>query len=64
VELRLTMLDMDMGQSVLDLQPKGQGVYAAEGDLLSMSGRWRIDLLVRLPGQFDKTTSFQETVPT
>ncbi|MBV8086249.1 MAG: copper resistance protein CopC [Chloroflexi bacterium] len=64
VELRLTMLDMDMGQSVLDLQPKGQGVYAAEGDLLSMSGRWRIDLLVRLPGQFDKTTSFGELVPT
>ncbi len=58
VELQLTMLDMDMGQSVIDLQPKGDGVYAAEGDTMSMSGRWQIDLLLRLPGQLDQRTTF------
>jgi copper transport protein len=63
VELRTTMLDMDMGQGVVELQPKGQGVYAAEGDLLSMSGHWRLELLLRLPGQLDQRTSFEETVP-
>ena len=64
VELQTTMLDMDMGQGVVDLQPKGHGVYAAEGDLLSMSGHWRIDLLLRLPGQLDQRTTFDETVAT
>ncbi|MFI5268138.1 MAG: FixH family protein [Chloroflexota bacterium] len=64
VELQLTMLDMEMGQSVVDLQPKGQGVYSAEGDLLSMSGHWGIELLLRLPGQLDQRTTFTETVKT
>ncbi len=58
VELQLTMLDMDMGQSVIDLQSQGGGVYSAQADALSMSGRWRADLLVRLPGQLDQRTSF------
>ncbi|MBV8086211.1 MAG: FixH family protein, partial [Chloroflexi bacterium] len=62
VELQLTMLDMDMGSSVLDLEPKGQGVYSAQGDLLSMGGRWKLDLLVRLPGQLDQRTTFNLTV--
>jgi hypothetical protein len=53
------MLDMDMGQSAVDLEPKGQGVYSAEGDLLSMGGHWQIDLLLRLPGQLDQRTTFK-----
>ena len=64
VELQLTMLDMNMGPSVVDLQPNGHGVYSADGDVLSMSGHWRIDLLLRLPGQLDQRTSFDETVKT
>ncbi|HEX6513008.1 MAG TPA: CopD family protein, partial [Chloroflexota bacterium] len=62
VELQLTMLDMDMGTSVLDLEPRGQGLYAAEADQLSMGGRWQVELLLRLPGQLDQRTAFQETV--
>jgi copper transport protein len=58
VELQLTMLDMDMGHSVVELEPKGGGVYAAEGDSMSMSGRWQLDLLLRLPGQLDQRTTF------
>lgn len=58
VELQLTMLDMDMGQSVMDLQPRGNGVYSAEGDAVSMSGRWRVELLLRLPGQLDQRSTF------
>ncbi|HLG72057.1 MAG TPA: copper resistance protein CopC [Chloroflexota bacterium] len=64
VELQLTMLDMDMGQSVIDLQPKGNGVYSAEGDTMSMSGRWQIDLLLRLPGQLDQRTTFDVVAKT
>jgi copper transport protein len=61
VELQLTMLDMDMGQSALDLQPKGKGVYAAQSDLLSMGGRWQVELLLRLPGHFDQRATFDLT---
>lgn len=64
VELRLTMLDMDMGQSVIDLQPRGEGVYAAEGDTMSMGGHWQIELLLRLPGQLDQRTTFDLGVKT
>ncbi|HVA26215.1 MAG TPA: copper resistance protein CopC [Chloroflexota bacterium] len=63
VELQVTMLDMSMGQSVLDLQPKGQGVYAAQSDLLGMSGHWGLDLLLRLPGQLDQRATFDVQVP-
>jgi len=63
VELQVTMLDMSMGQSVLELQPKGQGVYAAQSDLLGMSGHWGLDLLLRLPGQLDQRATFDVQVP-
>jgi copper transport protein len=62
VELILTMLDMDMGQTVLDLDPKGGGVYAAEAPAVSMNGRWQVELLLRLPGQLDQRATFDYTV--
>ena len=62
VELVCSMLDMDMGQSVVELEPKGGGVYSAEASPVSMNGRWRLELLLRLPGQLDQRTSFDYVV--
>ncbi|HLQ31606.1 MAG TPA: copper resistance protein CopC [Chloroflexota bacterium] len=62
VELVLRMLDMDMGQSVVDLEPKGGGVYSAEASPMSMNGRWQLELLLRLPGQLDQRTAFDYAV--
>jgi hypothetical protein len=49
------MLDMDMGQQELELKPVDSlpGHYQAQGQILSMSGHWRADLIVRRPGKED-----------
>ena len=62
VEMVFNMLDMQMGQTVVDLRNSGHGTYSAQSDALSMGGHWRVDMLLRLPGQFDKRTSFDLTV--
>ncbi len=62
VELRFDMLDMNMGESALELRNQGQGVYAGQTNVLGMGGRWRIETLIRLPGQLDQRTSFDVNV--
>ncbi len=62
VELQFQALDMEMGQSTVELQHDSGGQYSAQSDALAMSGRWRVDLLVRLPGQLDQRTSFDLNV--
>jgi len=58
VEIQLQHTEMDMGLSVVDLNNAGGGVYSASSDALGMSGRWRAEMLVRLPGQFDQRPEF------
>jgi copper transport protein len=62
VELTATMLDMDMGQTVIELENAGQGTYSAQSEALAMGGRWRLDALVRVPGEFDQRASFEVNV--
>jgi copper transport protein len=46
VTLYLTMLDMDMGISVLNLQPDSSGGFSGHQDL-SMSGDWQAQIQIR-----------------
>jgi copper transport protein len=46
--LTTTMLDMNMGTDVVDLQQNGPGQYSAQGTL-SMAGRWDIHILLQTP---------------
>ncbi|MGH2519481.1 MAG: FixH family protein, partial [Chloroflexota bacterium] len=62
VEMTFTMLDMQMEQTVVDLSAAGNGNYTAQSDALSMGGHWRVDVLLRLPRQYDQHTSFNVDV--
>lgn len=53
VVLRVSHLDMAMGEQEIALRPAGDGVYVADGGQLSMSGRWQIEPLVRRNGRPD-----------
>lgn len=59
VLLRFVMLDMDMGEQELQLDPvkNSPSHYHASAVMLSMSGHWQIILLVRRPGFEDTRTS-------
>ena len=46
VSLYDTMLDMDMGTNVVNLQPDGKGHFSSPGDL-SMAGNWDIRIQIR-----------------
>jgi copper transport protein len=65
VLLRFAMLDMDMGEQQLRLDPvkNSPGHYHAIDDTLSMAGRWQVVLLVRRPGFEDVRTSLTYTLP-
>ena len=65
VQLNATMLDMDMGVAKLELVPVGPnqpGIYQGQGYLMSMYGKYKIDLTIQRPGQPDATTSFEASV--
>ena len=62
VELRFDMLDMDMGESVMGLQHAGNGAYQGQSSDISMPGHWRIQALIRLPGELDQRLSFDVDV--
>lgn len=55
VDLRFTMLDMDMGTPRLELKPEkaAPGRYIGQGPILSMSGNWEATLLIQRNGQDD-----------
>ena len=46
VSLYTTMLDMNMGTDVVNLQPDGKGHFSASGDL-SMGGNWQVRIEIR-----------------
>ena len=65
VQLNATMLDMDMGVAKLELVPIGPaqpGIYQGQGYLMSMYGKYKIDLTIQRPGQPDAATSFEASV--
>jgi copper transport protein len=55
------MEDMDMGTEVLDFTPlkKTPSYYGATASILSMSGHWKIELIVRRNGFDDAKTMIQ-----
>ncbi len=62
VQLRLQMLEMDMGEPILTLKPGQPGFYTGTGAILSMVGTWRIAVFVQRPGQDDISVPFQLNV--
>jgi copper transport protein len=61
VRLEIDMIDMDMGETRLELPPSGPGEYSATASPLSMVGEWRITVLVRRADADDVRAVF--TVP-
>ncbi len=70
VNLAVTSTEMDMGVARLELKPLGQGQpgwYQGRDDrleMLSMYGKYRIEVLVQMPGQRDVITYFEISVIT
>ena len=70
VSLAVTSMEMDMGVARLELKPLGPdrpGWYQGrdeELEMLSMYGKYRIEVLVQRPGRPDTTTSFEISVIT
>ena len=58
VQIRLLMLDQDMGITQVMASPVGQQRWEAKGSYLSMSGRWEMEVTVRRPGADDVTHVF------
>jgi nitrogen fixation protein FixH len=46
VSFYITMLDMDMGTGVINLQPDGKGHFSGSGDL-DMPGNWQLRIEIR-----------------
>jgi copper transport protein len=65
VRLRFTLLDMDMGTQELDLMPVPDqpGHYTVNSIALSMSGHWKMTLLVYRTGFDDAQTTIDLSVP-
>jgi copper transport protein len=53
VVLRLSHLEMDMGEQEVELQKVREGVYQLQGGQFSMAGPWRVEPLVRRAGRDD-----------
>ena len=61
VLLRLTDVTMDMGESEVALQPytsAGAAYYIGQSGVISMDGKWKIDLIVRRTGKPDAHATF------
>src|SRR5439155_9544764 len=59
VSLRITMLDMDMGEAEAITAPRGDGHYAVSGPYLPMSGNWQTRVIVRRAGLDDVDAAFK-----
>lgn len=58
VLLRFTKLDEDLDPTTIVLGRVEDGKYAAEGSQLGLAGWWEAEVIVRLRGKLDATTSF------
>src|SRR5205823_916102 len=59
VTLRITMLDMDMGEAEAITTPRGDGHYVVSGPYLPMSGNWQTRVIVRRAGLDDVDAAFK-----
>ncbi|MBI4339611.1 MAG: copper resistance protein CopC [Chloroflexi bacterium] len=59
VEVRLTNLVADLGEMTGTAQPAGGGEYLWDGPLLSVSGIWQGEVVVRRADAFDARSTFR-----
>ena len=59
VSVRISYLDDDLGEQVLQAAPAGGGLYVAEEGRFSVAGAWQAELVVRRPDAFDARTAFR-----
>jgi copper transport protein len=59
VAFRFTMIEHDMGENELLAEQRAPGEYVAAGNATAMFGTWRIETIVRLPGEPDTRTTFE-----
>ncbi|MGH2379468.1 MAG: FixH family protein, partial [Candidatus Limnocylindria bacterium] len=59
VAFRFTMVEHDMGENELVAEQRAPGEYAASGSVTSMFGTWRVETIVRLPGEPDVRATFE-----
>ena len=59
VSVRISYLDDDLGEEILQVAPAGAGIYVAEEGRFSISGAWQVELIVRRPDAFDARTGFR-----
>jgi copper transport protein len=59
VSVRISYLDDDLGENILQAAPVGGGVYVAEEGRFSIAGAWQAELVVRRPDAFDARTGFR-----
>ena len=59
VELRLEVLDADLGARPVLATAHGDGTYVLDDALFSLAGPWHIQLVVRRPDAFDARAAFR-----
>src|SRR5581483_6388249 len=62
--VRFSFLDQDLGEVEVPLEPRGAGVYQAQGGQLGLAGAWQAVLLVRRQGLEDARTAVRFDVAT
>jgi mono/diheme cytochrome c family protein len=59
VALVFRMVEHDMGENEVVLEPQGGGWYAADSALAGMTGTWQAEAIVRRRGRDDVRTQFE-----
>ena len=59
VRVRLSYLDVDLGETPLSAMHTGGGNYLLEGQLISVEGAWQSELVVQRPDAFDARAAFR-----
>jgi hypothetical protein len=62
VELRLSALEADVGESVVSASAQGDGTYIRDDGLFSLVGQWQAQLVIRRPDAFDARAVFRFAV--
>lgn len=58
IRLRFENQDQSLGESELNPQPQGDGLYAVSGANLSVPGEWRIRTTIQRPNTYDVVMDF------
>ena len=59
VDVRLTYLDADLGESLLSTEDAGEGEYRAADAPINIAGPYQVEVAVRRPDTFDARTAFR-----